>query len=42
MTTGLLSMVDDGHAFAIAPTADWAVFQTLVRANLALGEGRAV
>ncbi len=40
ITTGLLSSVDDGHAFAIAPTADWAVFQTLTRARLALTEGR--
>lgn len=39
MTTGLLSTADDGHAFAIAKTADWAVLQTLTRARLALGEG---
>jgi Kef-type K+ transport system membrane component KefB len=38
MTTGLLSTVDDGHAFAISRTADWAVFQTLTRARLALTE----
>lgn len=40
MTTGLLSTVDDGHAYAISRTADWAVFQTLTRARLALAEGR--
>jgi Kef-type K+ transport system membrane component KefB len=41
MTTGLLTTVDDGHAFAISRTADWAVFQTLAGARLALeGGGR--
>lgn len=36
MSAGLVRTVDDGHAFAICPAAEWMVFKTLSRAKLAL------
>jgi hypothetical protein len=36
MAAGLVRTVDDGHAFTIAPSAEWLVFKALSRARLAL------
>lgn len=35
MAAGLVHTVDEGHAFAVAPAADWAVFEALLGARLA-------